>query len=238
MTERTCTQCARTKPLSDFHRMATGRGGRRSECADCARERARGSYKPRGTGPLTLVCGFCGTEFEYVKTSGRRRMYCSATCKYAAGDAAKKLRADAQVRTCACGSSDVARVGKPVCPACRKDPRASGQAQARERRRTLRKYGLTQQDWDQMVARQRGRCAVCPTAEPGGRGESWHIDHDHVTGQVRGLLCQRCNLGISMLGDSPDLMRAALRYVERHRQMQLFGPSGPRELRDALGGAS
>jgi hypothetical protein len=160
-------------------------------------------------------------------------MYCSTACKYTAGEAAKKLRAGAQVRICACGSLDVARVGKPVCPACRKDPRSSESAQAKERRRTLRKYGITEQAWDHLLARQDGRCAVCRTATPGGRGESWHIDHDHVTGQVRGLLCQRCNLAIGMLGDSPDRIRAALRYIEGHRQMELFRPTAA-----ALGGAS
>jgi hypothetical protein len=213
--------------------MATGRYGRRSECADCARARARRYYKPRGDGPLTLACEFCGAEFRYVKTSGPRRMYCGPACKHAAGEAAKKLRAGAQDRVCACGSTEVARVGKPVCPACRKDPRSSESAKATERRRTLRRYGITEQVWDHMLARQGGKCAVCRTDTPGGRGETWHIDHDHVTGQVRGLLCQRCNLAIGMLGDSPDLMRTALRYVESHRQMELFRPTGT-----APGGAS
>jgi hypothetical protein len=237
VTERTCTQCGRTKPLSEFHRMATGRDGRRSECAECARERARRAYKPRYTGPLALACEFCGTEFEYVKSCGRRRMYCSEQCRYAAGEAAKKQRAGEEIRACTCGSTDVARVGKPVCPACRKDRRDPERAQAKERRRTLRAYGITESDWDEMLVRQGGKCAVCRTTKPGGRGESWHIDHDHVTGQVRGLLCQRCNLGIGMLGDDPDLMRAALRYVERHRQMQLFGPGRP-TLRAAARDAS
>ena len=233
MTVRTCTQCGQTKPLEEFHRMATGRDGRRSECADCARARARRNYQPRPHPALTLACEFCSAEFRYVKTSGPRRMYCGEACKYAAGEAAKKLRAGAHVRTCACGSADVARVGKPVCPACRIDPRSSESAKARERRRTLRRYGITEQVWDHMLARQGGRCAVCRTDTPGGRGESWHIDHDHVTGQVRGLLCQRCNVAIGMLEDSPDLIRAALRYVELPRQMELSRPT-----RTAPGGAS
>ena len=160
MTVRTCTQCGQTKPLEEFHRMATGRDGRRSECADCARARARRNYQPRPHPALTLACEFCSAEFRYVKTSGPRRMYCGEACKYAAGEAAKKLRAGAHVRTCACGSADVARVGKPVCPACRIDPRSSESAKARERRRTLRRYGITEQVWDHMLARQGGRCVV------------------------------------------------------------------------------
>lgn len=92
--------------------------------------RLKRDYKPRQTGLVTLVCEHCGTEFQYVKSSGRLRMYCSATCKFAAGDAAKKQRAATEPRVCACGSADVAKVGKPVCPSCRKDPRSPELARA------------------------------------------------------------------------------------------------------------
>jgi hypothetical protein len=105
--------------------------------------------------------------------------------------------------------------GKPVCPDCRKDPRPD--AQIRDRRRTLRTYGLTQEEWDRLIALQGNACAVCKTTQPGGRSEHWHIDHDHVTGQVRGLLCHRCNLGIGQLRDDPQIMMAAARYVAAHR---------------------
>lgn len=95
-------------------------------------------------------------------------------------------------------------------------------AQTRERARTLRAYGLTEADWDGFIKRQKNRCAVCRTDKPGGRGERWHIDHDHVTGQVRGLLCGKCNSGIGMLQDDPGIIAAAARYVAKHRQMELF----------------
>src|SRR6266496_727366 len=197
-----CTQCGNIKPLSAFHRMATGRDGDRAECADCSCERARRSYKPRDTGLMIIVCLHCGNEFEYVKTSGRRRLYCSDRCKYQAGDATKKQRAAVEIRTCTCGSLDVARVGKPVCPDCRKDPRDSETLRVKERRRTLRLYGLSETGWQELLARQGCRCAICHTADPGGRGQ-WMIDHDHgccpgtgSCGQcVRGLLCNQCNLG-------------------------------------------
>ena len=155
-----------------------------------------------------------------MRTSGPPRVYCSRKCAYAAGDERKRERnAGLGPRRCLCGAEVTTRVGKPVCPDCRKDPRPD--AQIRERRRTLRTYGLTQADWDNLLRSQGNRCAICRAEEPGLRGESWHIDHDHVTGKVRGLLCGRCNLGIGQLQDDPAILFAAARYVAKHRQLEL-----------------
>jgi hypothetical protein len=82
-------------------------------------------------------------------------------------------------------------------------------------------YGLTEAEYDQLVKRHRNRCAICKSGTPGARGE-WRIDHDHVTGQVRGLLCNNCNSGIGMLQDDPEIIATAARYVAEHRQMELF----------------
>jgi hypothetical protein len=82
-------------------------------------------------------------------------------------------------------------------------------------------YGLEQSEYDLILERQRNRCAVCKAKTPGGAG-SWHIDHDHLTGQVRGLLCNNCNLAVGLLQDDPEIIRAAARYVAKHRRTELF----------------
>jgi hypothetical protein len=92
--------------------------------------------------------------------------------------------------------------------------------------RRFRRFGITEAEIAALLARQKNRCAICKSAKPYGSGD-WAIDHDHATGQVRGLLCSKCNLALGLLGDDPKAIAAALRYVSRHRQMQLFGPSGP-----------
>ena len=66
-----------------------------------------------------------------------------------------------------------------------------------------RMYGITQIEYDAMLERQGGRCAICKAAQVGGNGSRWHIDHDHTTGTVRGLLCMRCNFMIGLAGDDP-----------------------------------
>ncbi|MGY1812429.1 endonuclease domain-containing protein [Blastococcus sp. SYSU D00820] len=74
-----------------------------------------------------------------------------------------------------------------------------------------RRYGLTPEGIADLRARQGNRCAICADSDPG------HIDHDHVGGRVRGLLCERCNLALGLLRDDPQLMRSAAAYVEIHR---------------------
>ncbi len=101
--------------------------------------------------------------------------------------------------------------GKAVCGGCRVDQRTD--SQARERRRTLRKYGLTQEQYDQLLASQDGRCATCGTDEPGAKG--WCIDHCHKGGHVRALLCSRCNVILGWVGENPAILRSLADWIEQ-----------------------
>jgi Recombination endonuclease VII len=93
-------------------------------------------------------------------------------------------------------------------------------------RKRLNRYGLTHEQFEAILAGQRDRCAVCGTDTPkGSHGFGWCVDHDHVTGQVRGILCGYCNQGIGVLKDDPDVLTAAAKYLQQHRQMILFGPA-------------
>ena len=85
------------------------------------------------------------------------------------------------------------------------------QARARARRIEA-KYGLTSEAWNDLFESQDRRCALCKTHKPGGAG--WATDHDHQTGQVRGILCNPCNLAIGLMADDPERLRAAADYLE------------------------
>jgi hypothetical protein len=82
------------------------------------------------------------------------------------------------------------------------------------RRGLLKKYGLTLEDYDRMVFMQGGGCAICGSPEGGGIIKLLYVDHDHKTGNVRGLLCQPCNAGIGNFLDNPDLMKEAIAYLK------------------------
>jgi len=72
-----------------------------------------------------------------------------------------------------------------------------------------RQYGITQEQYNQFLIAQGGRCAICQTKFV----KIGHIDHDHKTGKVRGLLCFKCNVGIGHLDDDPLKVKAALDYL-------------------------
>ena len=78
-----------------------------------------------------------------------------------------------------------------------------------------KKYGRCPQASEAARQAHDGTCAICGVGAPGGRG-TWHVDHAHDgTGDVRGLLCHRCNTGIGSLRDSPVIIEKALAYVRR-----------------------
>jgi len=88
--------------------------------------------------------------------------------------------------------------------------------QERKRYRGLQQYGLTPEGFNDMWTSQRGKCAICEVEMlPRGRKkQSACIDHNHQTGDVRGLLCRECNFGIGALKDDPTVLEAAIEYLK------------------------
>lgn len=73
-------------------------------------------------------------------------------------------------------------------------------------------YGMSSADYDALLDKQEGRCAIC--REECATGKMLAVDHCHSTGKVRGLLCARCNRGIGNFDDSPARLRKAAKYLE------------------------
>ena len=81
-----------------------------------------------------------------------------------------------------------------------------------------KRYGITLEQFEIRLAAQGGVCAVCrkPPRGKDPKQRVLHIDHDHLTGKIRDLLCFTCNAGIGSMMDSPTLLRAAADYLESH----------------------
>ena len=87
------------------------------------------------------------------------------------------------------------------CKLCRKELGRLGHLK--------RTFGLTPEELASLVESQGGRCAICD-------GPPQHIDHDHATGKVRGVLCGPCNMGLGQFGDNPKRLARASSYLRRH----------------------
>lgn len=78
----------------------------------------------------------------------------------------------------------------------------------------FRKYGMTKIQFDDLLRAQGGGCGVCGAKEIPHPG-IWHVDHEHASGKVRGLVCPACNVGLGYFKDSPSTLRKAAEYLER-----------------------
>ena len=73
-------------------------------------------------------------------------------------------------------------------------------------------YGISYDEYDVMLEKQKGRCAICGTDNPGGKGR-FHVDHCHTNGTVRGLLCHHCNTMLGLAKDSAETLNKAISYL-------------------------
>ncbi|MFN2526220.1 MAG: endonuclease VII domain-containing protein [Actinomycetota bacterium] len=73
-----------------------------------------------------------------------------------------------------------------------------------------RRYGITIEEVDRIINEQGLLCPLCLKRLP------QHVDHDHATGAIRGILCFKCNGALGKFEDDPDRIRAAIEYLSRH----------------------
>lgn len=83
----------------------------------------------------------------------------------------------------------------------------------------FRSYGVTKEEYEQMLQDQDGKCAICKREELARayvtkKVRALAVDHCHVTGYVRGLLCRACNLGIGHFDDNLEFLKEAVKYLE------------------------
>ncbi len=152
-----------------------------------------------------------------------KAMYCSQDCNNAAAVARRteQRRAARAGRSCKnCGGeiSIELRNNTEFCSEkCKRALRYEAKGRMENRKHL---YGMTADDYAELISQQDQRCAICGTMEWGGKTGEPHVDHDHKTNAVRGLLCAGCNYGLGCFKDDAKQLRAAADYLDDRRRYQ------------------
>lgn len=80
-----------------------------------------------------------------------------------------------------------------------------------------KKFGIEYSEYEKLSEEQNNLCAICNNTENSSRNKYLAVDHDHLTGKIRGLLCTNCNRGIGLLKDSIPVLQKAIEYLNKER---------------------
>jgi Recombination endonuclease VII len=182
------------------------------------RQRSWGTTDDQEPTPLRGSCSVEGCD-KPVKSRGWCGMHVRRWYKWGTTELPER----AKMRKCnRCGDSfplESFTSTTRVCITCWPEWRQEQQAKRLSRR------GGRHQEVAELRAQQEGRCKICKTPEAAAPGKRLHLDHDHATGAIRGLLCGNCNVGLGQFKDNPDLLAAAIRYLQATQptgQLPLF----------------
>lgn len=169
-----------------------------------------GHVAPRYT--KSSICAFCTRE-RNAKKAGRSFSGVGARARrYAARAAAAAKGETTYIPVAPCKHGHLLRwTASNNCVQCDEAQRERHKRAAKYRR-IAKEYGLTRDEYQQLVKAQLSSCAICGDYKE--NSFELHIDHCHKSGKVRALLCSRCNQAIGLLRDSPELARAAAEYLE------------------------
>lgn len=206
MDQSTCGTCAKTKPVREFY-LKRGKPG--SECRSCVQVRSKG-LRPAGE---TKFCTGCERDLSresfYLRPAHYTGLsfYCKA-CYAAKTAEARKADPDYKQNRRDYYQANREKLSEYSRARYRRDP-------VRHKLSWWRSQGIdiTEDGYYDLHSRQGGCCAICNKSEH-ENGKALAVDHDHDTGQVRGLLCDDCNIALGRFKDSPNALRRAIEYLE------------------------
>lgn len=178
------------------------------------------------------TCKYCGKEFTPSRC-GDRMLYCSKECRLAArkmDDYNKKYYQANKERFQAERKTQKYRDKRNRYNESRREKYKSDEEYRNFIKNKVKKYnhehpesklaqhlkpyGLTIDSYNELLESQNHKCAICGAEIGNAEGDRLYVDHDHITGKVRGLLCSNCNLGIGKFQDNVELLKKAIRYLE------------------------
>ncbi len=186
--KKICSKCGVPKPLNEFSRKKASKDGRETRCKVCCSIYNRKRYAKNP-----------------AKTKARSAKHYKDNPKKVNADSAKWGKKNPEKR----------KISRKKW--VKKNPE---KAKTIAKRTRLKKYGLSIDDFENMVDEQSNRCVICGEYEvirnyKNGKIKELSIDHDHETGQVRELLCHRCNTMLGMAGDDFEILQKGSEYLKK-----------------------
>ena len=236
MIEKQCTTCGITKPIQEFNRRVDSIDGFRNTCKKCShwdkdykknismindkicncckKVKLLNEFIPDfrtslGVGTICLECSYlkicrkCQTRkhVSQFPTSDRSKDGYGYRCKECINEQRRiKYNDNEDFRDKILIQQNIYRNTK-------------NSRSGRRERLLKQKYNLSLDDYQNLLIKQNFKCKICQCSE-GERGRSYFaVDHDHKTGNVRGLLCDLCNGGLGMFRDDPEILKTAINYL-------------------------
>lgn len=200
-----------------------------ASCPQCGSHlvRIRAMYRQvDGNIARKRICKSCGHAFRTVEPDSGRCLHCRRLlAKAAIEKECSKCKRVLPVSFFSKKAND-AELYRSSCRECLNKARAEAYW-----RTILKRHGLSASEYQALLDTQDGRCAICRSSggDAGRKGHTIYrflrIDHCHRSGKVRGLLCDKCNLGIGNFNDDPQWLEAAVAYLRRDQQVTSSDPA-------------
>ena len=210
-----CTKCGKEKLKTEFHRNSNNHSGVHYHCKSCrstlGKEERLKKNTERAERAVLLDegkqrCSACkeiktlSSFYKYSKSSSRRKGQCIPCYN----SFSFEYRSNPEVKERAKHNLEQRKKKNPY------------KYKESIRSYALKyKYGLTDEDYTKMLEDQDHKCAICGIHQSEYE-KTLYVDHDHNTGEVRGLLCGKCNTGLGMFQDQHYLLENALEYLNRY----------------------
>lgn len=193
MSSKRCPDCGQTKSATEFWKLKASKDGLAPYCKACFGLRNSRSYRKK--------------QSKLGKQTRPYRRYSDVPdgMKYCAR--CREIKSVEEFGSNRSEKSGLTTYCRPCHSAAMAEVRRRNHGSARNYLLKLR-YGVTEEQVEQMIAEQGGICVICLRDEPK------HVDHDHMTGLVRRILCFKCNGALGQFEDDPDRLRRAAEYLE------------------------
>jgi hypothetical protein len=182
-----CSRCDEAKPLTEFNRKKSTPDGRRAECRECTR-----AYRERVSDQIK--------EYNADYYQAKRDSIVEQQRLYYLANRERIAKRNAEYRA---KNHDAWKAFRAEWE--KQNPGYNRWARLKHH------YGITQNEYWAMFEAQQGLCAICREGCP--LHEFLSVDHCHLTGRVRGLLCAPCNNGLGFFRDRPELLNEAATYL-------------------------